>query len=84
VQVKIWVNDVPLINWTGVQTKDGVYNGEVPINQVILENGTFQLECKLVPRHGNKVLGQSKSPDIYTKGNVFDSEFNAKKNYNLS
>ena len=65
---EIWVNDVPLVNWKGVQTENGVFNGEIPINQVVLENGTFQLECRLMPRSNNKFLDLSKSPDIYTIG----------------
>lgn len=65
---EIWVNDVPLVNWKGTQTENGIFNGEIPINQVVLENGTFQLECRLMPRSNNKLLDLSKSPDIYTIG----------------
>ncbi len=62
---EIWVNDVPLVRWVGLQTADGDYIGEIPINQVVLENGEYELECKLLPRYGNKLLGNSSSYDLY-------------------
>ncbi len=62
---EIWVNDVPLVNWSGPQTKDGVYNGEIPINQAILENGSYFLKCILKPRYHFDELDLSESQDIF-------------------
>lgn len=81
---EIWVNDVPLVNWKGEQTENGVFNGEIPINQVVLENGIFQLECRLMPRSNNKFLDLSKSLDIYTIGFKKREVNNAKTNIDIN
>ncbi len=65
---EIWVNDVPVLHWVGPQTAEGGYNGAIPLNNVVLENGTFQLECRLMPRYGNKLLDQNDARDSYDIG----------------
>lgn len=65
---EIWVNDVPVLHWVGTQTTEGGFNGAIPLNNIVLENGTFQLECKLMPRHGNKLLDQNDARDSYDIG----------------
>ncbi|QCE42432.1 hypothetical protein [Psychroserpens sp. NJDZ02] len=65
---EIWINDVPILHWVGAQTAEGVYNGAIPLNNIVLENGVFQLECKLMPRHGNKLLDQNDARDSYSIG----------------
>ncbi len=65
---EIWVNDVPLLRWMGPQTKDGMYNGVIPINNAVLQNGTHELTCKLKPRYDYKTFNKSESQDIYDIG----------------
>ncbi|TPN89086.1 hypothetical protein [Aquimarina algicola] len=65
---EIWVNDVPLLRWMGPQTKDGMYNGAIPINNAVLQNGTHELTCKLKPRYDYKTFNKSESQDIYDIG----------------
>lgn len=65
---EIWVNDVPVLHWVGPQTAEGGYNGAIPLNNIVLENGTFQLECRLMPRYGNKLLDQNDARDSYDIG----------------
>ncbi len=65
---EIWVNDVPLLNWKGPQTTDGVYNGNIPINQVVLQNGVYELKCILKPHYGQKKLVNTIESSVYTIG----------------
>jgi len=65
---EIWINDVPVLNWAGPITKDGMYNGAIPINNVILQNGTHELECRLKPRFDYKKFNESEGHDVYDIG----------------
>lgn len=52
----ILVNDVPVIDWYGIETKEGGFGGGIPINHVLLQTGIYKVVGKMYPRHGNKTL----------------------------
>lgn len=49
----ILVNDVPVVDWYGNETKEGGYGGDTMINQAILQSGKYQVVSKMFPRKGN-------------------------------
>lgn len=52
----ILVNDVPVVDWYGNETKEGGYGGDTMINQAILESGKYQVVGKMFPRNGDALL----------------------------
>ena len=65
---EVWINDIPVLNWSGSITSDGMYNGAIPINHIILQNGGHELECRLKPRFDYKAFNQSNAHDVYDIG----------------
>ncbi|MGN7759276.1 hypothetical protein ACTJIV_17525 [Chryseobacterium sp. 22532] len=54
----IYVNDVPVIDWYGDETKEGGFGGDTMINQALLQSGKYQVVGKMYPRLGKNVLDE--------------------------
>lgn len=52
----ILINDVPVVDWYGDETKEGGFGGDTMINQAILESGKYQVVGKMFPRDGHKTI----------------------------
>ncbi|GGI29488.1 hypothetical protein [Pedobacter mendelii] len=52
----ILVNDVPMVNWYGDDTKDGGYGGDTVTNTAILQSRKYKVVGKMLPRSGEKAL----------------------------
>ncbi|WP_108869266.1 hypothetical protein [Aquimarina aquimarini] len=57
----IWVNDVPLIDWYGDNTKEGGYAGDDTINHLLLQSGKHKVVGKMLPRIGQKTLTEKET-----------------------
>ncbi len=62
----IYVNDVPAFTWFGKENTegDGGYGGAIPINNLVLESGKYQVRGKMFPRYGNKSLTEEEYMSI--------------------
>ncbi|MCC3216441.1 hypothetical protein LIV57_14305 [Chryseobacterium sp. X308] len=54
----IYVNDVPVIDWYGDETKEGGFGGDTMINQALLQSGKYKVTGKMYPRLGKNVLDE--------------------------
>lgn len=63
----VYVNDIPVVDWYGDETKDGGFGGDIMINQVLLQSGTYKVSGKMYPRTGKTVLDEDDmmSVDFY-------------------
>ena len=52
----VLIDDVPVVDWYGDETKEGGYGGDTMINQAILESGKYWVIGKLFPRKGKTTL----------------------------
>src|SRR6218665_3933327 len=53
----ILINDIPVMEWNGEETKGrGGYGGNIDINNVLLQIGKYKVVGKMFPRKGNKTL----------------------------
>lgn len=57
----ILINDIPVIDWYGEETKSGGYLGGIDINHVLLQSGTYKVVGKMFPRNGMKTLTQDEA-----------------------
>ncbi|MCV9926296.1 hypothetical protein OIU83_01425 [Flavobacterium sp. LS1R49] len=60
----VLVNDVPVFSFLGEDSKDGILDGSVPINHIVLESGKYKVVGKLLPRFGQKTLTQNDGMNI--------------------
>ncbi|GGI29480.1 hypothetical protein [Pedobacter mendelii] len=60
----ILVNDVPMVDWYGDDTKDGGYGGDTVINTAILQSGKYKVVGKMLPRKGKSVIDQDDTLSI--------------------
>lgn len=54
----IYVNDVPVVDWYGEETKNGGYGGDVLINNAVLQSGKYKVTGKMYPRKGKSYLDE--------------------------
>lgn len=52
----ILIDDVPVVDWYGDETREGGYGGDTMINQAILQSGKYMVVGKLFPREGETTL----------------------------
>lgn len=60
----VLVNDVPVFNFLGKDSKDGILDGSVPINHIVLQSGKYKVVGKLLPRFGQKTLTENDGMNI--------------------
>ncbi|WP_428230703.1 hypothetical protein [Flavobacterium sp.] len=61
---KVLVNDVPVFSFLGQDSKDGILDGSVPINHIVLQSGKYKVVGKLLPRFGQKTLTENDGMNI--------------------
>lgn len=61
---KVLINDVPVFNFLGEDSKDGILDGSVPINHIVLQSGRYEVVGKLFPRFGQKTLTENDGMNI--------------------
>lgn len=52
----VLVNDVPVVDWYGEETREGGSIGGTDINHVLLQSGKYKVVGKMYPRKGKKTL----------------------------
>ena len=57
----ILINDIPVIDWYGEETKSGGYLGGIDINHVLLQSGKYKVVGKMFPRNGMKTLTEDEA-----------------------
>ncbi|WP_456311754.1 hypothetical protein [Pseudomonas shirazensis] len=57
----ILINDIPVIDWYGEETKSGGYLGGIDINNVLLQSGKYKVVGKMFPRNGMKTLTEDEA-----------------------
>jgi hypothetical protein len=60
----VLINDVPVFSFLGKDTKDGILDGSVPINHVVLQSGKYNVVGKIFPRFGQKTLTENDGMEI--------------------
>ena len=60
----ILVNDVPAFSFLGEDTKEGIMDGQVPINHIVLQSGKYKVVGKMLPRFGHKNLTENDGMNI--------------------
>jgi hypothetical protein len=60
----ILVDDVPVFNFLGEDTIDGMLDGNVPINHVLLQSGKHTVSVKMLPRFKQKTLTENEGVTI--------------------
>ena len=61
-ETEIYVNDVIVDEWKGIQTKGRERNTSLaPINHILLESGKYKVLGKMYPRYGEKFLTEENS-----------------------
>ncbi|MBE0393893.1 hypothetical protein [Flavobacterium sp. PL002] len=59
------MNDVPVFSFLGKDSKDGILDGSVPINHIVLQSGKYKaINIKLLPRFGQKTLTENDGMNI--------------------
>lgn len=66
----VLVDDVPVFKFLGEDTIEGLMDGSVPINHILLHSGKHKITGKLFPRHGNETLTENDGMSI--KFNISD------------
>ncbi|GAA4758388.1 MULTISPECIES: hypothetical protein [Flavobacterium] len=62
--VIVYVNDVPVFEYLGDKTIDGIYDGSVPINHILLESGKYEVKGVMYPRHKQNSLTENDGMSI--------------------
>jgi hypothetical protein len=60
----ILVDDVPVFSFLGEDTIDGMLDGNVPINHVLLQSGKHTVSVKMLPRFKQKTLTENEGVTI--------------------
>lgn len=60
----VFVNDIPIFSFLGKDSKDGILDGSVPINHIVLQSGKYKVVGKLIPRFGQKTLTENDGMEI--------------------
>jgi len=60
----VLINDVPVFSFLGKDTKDGILDGSVPINHVVLQSGKYNVVGKIFPRFGQNTLTENDGMEI--------------------
>jgi hypothetical protein len=60
----VLVNDVPVFSFLGKDSKDGILDGSVPINHIVLQSGQYKVVGKLLPRFGQKAITENDGMNI--------------------
>lgn len=60
----VLVNDIPVFSFVGEDSKDGILDGSVPINHIILQSGKYKVIGKIFPRFGQKALTENDGMEI--------------------
>ncbi|MET3036292.1 hypothetical protein ABXT08_09335 [Chryseobacterium sp. NRRL B-14859] len=60
----VYVNDVPVVDWYGDETKDGGFGGDTMINQALLQSGKYTVVGKMYPRLGKTVLDEDDTMSV--------------------
>jgi hypothetical protein len=66
----ILVDDVPVFSFLGADTSEGIFDGTVPINHILLQSGKHEIIAKMFPRHEKKAL--TENDGINVKFNLCD------------
>lgn len=66
----VYVNDVPVFEYLGDKTVDGIYDGSVPINHILLESGKYEVMGVMYPRHKQNSLTENDGMSI--EFNLYD------------
>jgi hypothetical protein len=61
---RVLINDVPVFSFLGEDSKDGIMDGSVPINHIVLQSGKYKVIGKLLPRFGQKTLTENDGMSI--------------------
>ncbi len=69
----ILVDDVPVFKFLGKDTIDGLLDGSVPINHILLNSGKHRVTGKMYPRFGNKTLTENDGMSINFNVSNFDN-----------
>lgn len=69
----VLVDDVPVFKFLGKDTKDGLMDGPVPINHILLNSGKHKVSGKMYPRFGNKTLIENDGMSINFNVSDFDN-----------
>lgn len=69
---RIFVNDVPVAQYLGDKSKEGMLTGQSPINHVVLEGGKYKVRGEMFPRPGNNALTYDSGMTIEFK--VYDND----------
>lgn len=60
----ILVNDVPVLDWYGDETKEGGYGGDTMINHVLLQTGKYKVVGKMNPRSNKDTIKEEDTMSI--------------------
>lgn len=60
----VLINDVPVFSFLGKDTNEGIMDGSVPINHVVLQSGKYNVTGKIFPRFGQKTLTENDGMEI--------------------
>ncbi len=77
----IFVDDVPVFSFLGEETNEGIYDGTVPINHILLQSGVHEVVGKLYPRFGHKTLTENDGINIKFNVSDFDNWKETKQSF---
>jgi hypothetical protein len=68
----ILVDNVPVFSFLGKDTEEGIMDGPVPINHILLQSGKHKVVGKMLPRFGKKSLTENDGMNINFNLSDFD------------